>query len=536
VAGAVVVPFALNRFVFGKIAVVALALAMAMTIPPRGRLTARARVALVAAAVVIVGAVAAGAMPLAQALGRGPRYEGLPTLGLYLGCCAAGARLLGPDRTRGAMAWFLRTLAVVAVVVGVQATCEAHGLHLLRTAVARPGGLLGNASDLGAWSVLALGPVLAVAVVTHERLFMVATGALGAAIVVAASRGALLGSIVVAVTLAAVLACRRERVHSLIVVIAILAAALALPATRDRVTGTSPYASRTVSGRADLWWESMRLIADRPALGVGVGGYIDALPGVGTERDDRATDDGGRPDSPHNWPLQVLAAGGIPLLLIVGWLLVFTARRGIAASARQPTDGEAAALLGLLAGLAGYAAALLTHFTSPGTTPLAATFAGVLLATRVRPRPGPQVSAEIALGRGAASALAGAIAMVALAAALAEIPLRVALDDLAAGRLTAAEHQLDVARAFRPWDSDISGVAAYGYMTLAVSGKHWAARLGQPWSERELRAVPESINALDTGWRLATLAGDSHRALELRDRARAVDPQNPIWVTSHTVR
>ena len=115
-----------------------------------------------------------------SSLGRPPRYEGAVALPVYLGAFVAGARLLGPRRAPGSTAWLLDGLAVAALAIGIEAALEAAGLRPLLSNVSRPGSLLGNASDQGAWALLALGPLAAVAIRLRGALHR--AGAVGAAV------------------------------------------------------------------------------------------------------------------------------------------------------------------------------------------------------------------------------------------------------------------------------------------------------------------------------------------------------------------
>jgi len=546
-SGAVFVPLALNRFVFAKLALAAAAIVLAFAVRPRGRLPRAAIALLLASAVVLMLAALTGQTPLGQLLGRPPRYEGVFVLPVYLGALLVGARLLGPGRARGSMVWFLRCLALAALAIGVEALAEAAGLRPLASDVARPGSLLGNASDEGAWALLALGPLANVALRVRGRLY--AIGALGAAsaLVCSGSRGALLGAGALAAVLAVLAPRPRLRVPIVGALAGVALCAVALPASRSHVLGQSALARRTVTGRRLLWQETAQLLRARPLLGVGPSGYVDAIPRYDTRGYELAVGPANPPDSPHNWILQSAAAGGLLLALLAVALAALTLRRGARALATQSSGGEAAAVAGMLAGLSGYAVALLFHFTSPGTTPLAAVFAGALLA--VRPSGDAAISAAhrqaapawrlgwmsrapiaiwpCRLARAARSAAFGALALVLSAAALAEIPLRSALVAAASGHFVAANQDFRTAEALRPWDMAIAAIAGHAYATLAGDGSPSAARFGLGWSERDVAAFPHSVQALADAATLAAAGGEHARSAALLDRALRADPNNP---------
>lgn len=530
ISGAAFMPHALNRFVFAKLAIAALGVVLAFTVPRRGRLPPSAVALLAAAALAIVVAALLAATPVAQVIGRAPRYEGAVTLTIYLGACIAGARLLGAGRARGATAWFLRVLAVASIAIGVQAMLEVCGVRLLSTDAARPGSLLGQASDLGAWGVLALGPLAAVALHTRDRLLVAGAVAAAAGIVASGSRGALLGALVALLVLALAASERRHRVALVLMTLVLVAAAFALPATRDRLTGSSPFAARTVSGRVLLWHDTVRLLATVPLLGVGPSGYLDAIPRFHTRRYERAVGPVGRPDSPHNWLLQSAAAGGLLLTAVALALAGLTMRRGYRSSRAQRTRAAAAAFEGMLAGLAGYSTALLTHFTSPGTTPLAATLAGALLSAPPSEREGSprRLLVPRRVATGSAGALAALTIALLIAAALAEIPLRSATRQAVAGQVAEAGKDLRLARSLRAWDPEIAASATHLYATLAAASVPGAALEGRSWSEDELAALPRSVQALEDAATLAAARNDEARAAALVSDALDADPNNPL--------
>ena len=378
--------------------------------------------------------------PGAQLLGRSPRYEGVLALSVYLGALVAGARLLGTGQAPGASAWMLDVLSVTALAIGIEAALEAAGLRPLASNVSRPGSLLGNASDQGAWAVLALGPLTIAAFTFRERLYIAGAVAGAVALSTSGSRGALAGAVAVVLVLAL---CRPPRVVviGLAVGVAVVAAGvLALPASRARVLQTSPLAVQTTKGRALIWSETASLVFDHPLLGVGPNGYVDAIPAYHDRRYERVVGPQSPPDSPHNWILQAASAGGLLLALLgvalAGWTLVAGWR-----AVRRETGSGAVIAAGLLAGLAGYAVALLFHFTTPGTAPLAALYAGALLSQPIRTGGGSRRPVSVSASRVGAAAY-GVLAVVLAAAAFAEIPLRQALVRAAAGDLRDGKSRL----------------------------------------------------------------------------------------------
>lgn len=531
-SGAAFLPEALNRFVFPKLAVAAAGVTLAATVPARGRLPRAAVALLLAGSVVLLAGALTGATPAVQLIGRAPRYEGLLGLTVYVGAGVAGARLLGYSRARGSTGWFLRCLALASLAIGIEAALEAAGLRPLVSNVARPGSLLGNASDEGAWALLALGPLAGVAIRVGGRLFTAGALAALVTIICSGSRGALVGGAAVALVLAVLASRRAIRLTVIAGLACLLIGALALPATRARVTGTGGDATQTATGRLLLWSETLHLLADHPMLGTGPSGYVDAIPAYHTASYERKVGQANPPDSPHDWLLQAAVAGGLPLLALALALAGLTLRRGLQAVREQPTGGEAGAIGGLLAGLVGYGVALLFHFTSPGTTPLAALLGGALLGGTQSPLGRDDwLSTQWArlhrTVRLTALGVGAVLTLVSAAAAAAEIPLRLAIDDAASGHLKASERQFDLARDLRPWDPAIAATAAHAYATLAADGFGAAIPPGLYWASRELSAYPHNIQALSDGATLELAGGDRDAARPLLVRALRLEPRNP---------
>jgi hypothetical protein len=522
VAGAGFLPGALDRFVFPKLALDAAGVALALSVPARGALPRAGKWLLVLAGLILLAAALSGVTPLQQLIGRPPRYEGLVALPVYLGVLVSGARLLGPGRAPGSMAWMLDGLSVAALAIGIEAALEAAGLRPLVSSVSRPGSLLGNASDQGAWAVLALGPLAAVAI--RRRGVLHRAGALGAAVALATSgsRGALVGAVVLALVLVALIPDRGSRIALAIGCAVLALGVLALPTTRSRVLSGTPLSQQTVSGRRLLWSETLKLVGDHPLLGVGPSGYVDAIPAYHDHRYEVEIGPTNPPDSPHDWLLQAAAAGGPGLVLVALLLAGLVLSRGTKAALEQRANPDGVIFTGLLAGLAGYGVALLFYFTGPGTTPLAALFAGALIAA---PPPSP-ASAYTRL-RGGLVAGYTLLTVVLVAAAVAEMPLRSALLQATAGNLAAADHDFHLAHDLRPWDAGIAQIATHVYAVLALEHQAGASRFGLPWAVKELDAYPDSVQALEDGATIESAAGRPVASARLLRRARRLEPENP---------
>ena len=513
-SGIAVLPGALNRFVFPKWAVLAGGIATALRGPARGRLPTPVLVLLAVGLVVLATAALAGADPVGQLVGAAPRYEGLPGVLLYVGACLTGVRLLGPGRHPDQDVLLVRILAGAAVAVALAAVLETAELAWWQSDVSRPGSLLGNASDQGAWGVLALGPLLLTAVRTPSRWPVAGTLAALAAVVLSGSRGALVGAAVVLAVVLLAARGRRARLLGIGVGAATAAAALAVPGVRSRLVGDG-LAGRTAAGRGDLWSEALSLNGEKPVMGVGPGGFAEAVRGVHDASWYAEVGADFPPDSPHSWPLQALLAGGPVLLLALLGLVVLTAR-----AAYRVLRAESV-LPGLAAGLAGYGTALLFHFTGPGHTPLAAMFAGALLAVPLRDperRPAPSVRA--------ASLAAAAVAVIAASGAVAEVPLRQAVLAVGTGDDSAADESFEGAQTLRPWDDAVAVTAGHAYRVAAVAASDEDALQR---AERWLAEMdgPSSVPVLADLAAVREARGDLAGAEDVLAAALGRDPANP---------
>jgi O-antigen ligase len=536
-------PGALDRFVFVKVALMAAGVALAFSVPARGRLPSKVVSILFLGAAVLLVATLREAAPLSAIVGRSPRFEGVFILPVYVGAAAAGARLLGPNRAAGSTAWFMNCLALAAVLVGIEAALEFSGLRPLATNVARPGSLLGNASDEGAWAVLVLGPLAALAVTTRKWPYILGALAAIVTLVASGSRGALLGAVVVALVLV-VLEPRRSL--KLIIVGGLVVVALssfAAPATRNRIVGASPYSVETVKGRLLLWDETVHLVDQHLLVGVGASDFVNAIPRYHNREWQLKVGPANPPDSPHDWILQAASDGGLLLALDTLVLAIVVLLDGFAATKRQFNRGERAAVVGMLAGVVGYGVALLFHFTSPGTTPLAATLAGALVAVSAR---SPSDASSNANSQSqvpdrervsqvidaARVVLFSALALLLLCAAIAEIPLRSAIDEAAIGNLGAADHSFRLASDFRPWDPSIAETAGHAFAVLAANGEPGAARLGALWVAKELTENPDGVLSLEDAAAIDVATDHLVTAATLLRRAEILDPTDPVVLLS----
>jgi hypothetical protein len=502
------------------VALVAAGGAVAAWAPARGRLPTAVRWLLAAGAALLVAAALAGAAPLAQLIGLGQRYEGLVVLPVYLLAGLCGARLLGPARAPADERLTVRVLAIAAVAVAILAVLETAGLRPLVTNVSRPGSLLGNASDEGAFGVLVAGP-LAAAALRRSSAGVVGVVAALAIVLLSTSRGALVGALAAAVVLLVTARTVYARVAVAGATAGLLVLAVLLPVTAPRVTGRTPLSRATVSGRLQVWSETLALVAKNPVLGVGPSGFGNAILAEHTRGYEQRVGPANPVDSPHDWPLQALAAGGPGLLLVALALAGLTVQAGWRKS-RAPPGGAPTFDAGLLAGLAGYGAALLFHFTSPGPSSLAALFGGALLATAVQPGAGARY-------RLARTIWPAAFAVLLTMAAVAEIPLRAAVLAVGEGHLGAAQRDFAAAHDLRPWDVEVDLTAGHAFAVAAAAGAgEPAAADAVRWLTPALARLPGYEPVLEDLASARETLGQFAAATRLLDIALADDRYNPL--------
>lgn len=550
-ASIVLLPDAFVRWFLPKDALAAIAITLSSVAVSRGRLPAWFVIGSSCAAALALASVLMSAAPGPQLWGRWPRYEGLVTLPVYFGAVWAGARLLGSASSASAIRSLVRAVAVSAIALGAVSVLEATGARPIASDLARPGALTGNATDQGILGALLLAllalPTLRswgksgsanVSASVLDRGLLTA-GALFAAlsVILSASRAGLLAGAVVLTVLTALEIARagRQGGGRLLAVgggalLVLLGGAMAVPLTRDRLLGASPLSTRSIEGRFDFWRESRGLLADHP-LGVGSSGFLNAAAPSSTA--------GSTLDSPHSWVFQVALAGGLPLLVLVLTLVLAVAglgfRRWRSATTVQP--GRADILAGAIAGLAGYGLALLTHFTAPSTTILAALLVGMLVAAA------PSDGLHWRLPEGARRTLLSRMRTVALAiwavwlvtVLSADVSLGAAVSAAANGDLDRARTQFESAQRLRPWDADLASIAAQSFAAAADGGLAEAAGDAIAWAERSRATLPNTVateRALATG-QLA--AGDPHGAERTLATLSARAPLDAVIASQHAL-
>jgi Flp pilus assembly protein TadD/O-antigen ligase len=512
-----------------KAAVVTAGIAACVMARPVGTLP-RAVAALGAAGIVwLTLCAAASETPWSSLVGRYPRYEGIPMLAVYGAAAWAGSRLLtaaSPARQRlttTVLALGALTATSVAVIERMNGTT-------------RPGSLLTNAAELGAYSALCLGVLLVAALRDRSGWSVAGTIAATIGIVLSGSRGALLGAAVVVVVVA-IGEGRRVRSWRRAVVggaagLALLGAMAALvPSLRSRVSGDSDLAAATVVGRRLLWETAADLVAGSPWLGVGPSGFTDAIGRFQSPAWAAAVGPANPPDSPHQVMLQAAAAGGIVLVAIAAAVVVVSGYYAVITLRSRSMWPWA-----LAASVGAYAVCLQVEFTHPANTPLALVLLGALVGRPAAAIP-PPTRTKGAESNGSSvpapakrtRVLAAAVAIVGVAvvvSAMAEYAFETALTRLEAGDVAGASAAFSTASSLRPWDRDLELRTAYAMTAGATSGLV-PPSAAVPRAEVAVERFPTSTEAHLTLAGAYEAAGDLAAAEAALADAAKLSPWNP---------
>lgn len=528
----VFLPDGLYRFILPKLVVLFLAVAFAFAVQPMTRIHPKIGWLLAAIPFSYVVAAAVSSNPWAALVGRWPRYEGLPVLLLYVALFVLGGRLFGAASGRPARRFLVMALSISAVCLAPIALAEALGFRPLGGGEdMRPGSTMGNATDLGLVGLVGCLTLLPAAL--QSKSLLLRCGALAAAVTVVASGSRACISVLVAggVVLLGVRAFSRfrrgRRASALILLLAFTAGAVALiwsiPSVANRI-----FSTETVVGRVFLWEASVSSLSESFLFGLGGGRFVDVLPVHLSENFAKNVGTDFPADSPHMLPLQLVSAGGIIFLVLVSILVWRVLQRGVKA-ARAKGDAEYRLfMIGGVTACCAYGAALLTHFTSPGTMALVCLLAGAIAAPPARPElqgvPNRR-KATAAAARIVIPALALLAACGAGVGAVAELWMKTAATFAASGHIEQASRAFEHARALRPWDQDLDLLAGQAFASRAVEDDRAAAVAALRWGTFALQRNPESFEAA-TVLAIGQLGtGDVQTATATLDQLIARSPQ-----------
>lgn len=437
-------PIGLEALPLSKAVLAGIGVTLILIGPRDSKLPRPVAIVLLACVTALVVAASLAAIPSASFFGRYPRYEGLWTICVYVGALAAGARIRQWPSVIKPLTAVLSVAALLALI-GTIPDLVSGG------AGDRVNSLLGNASELGLWACMAA-LLLTPAAIRKEPLAIAGAAAAVLALVLSASRGALLGFVVGAVVL--ILVRYRSRTGLAVVggVVGVALLVLVVPFARSRVLGTDAVAGGTARDRWAIWESTWNLIQQHLLFGVGPSGFVDSVPARYTDEFVLGTGRRFTLDSPHNLLLQILVVGGLLLLAAAGALFVCWVLAAI------PAVRNHAAVVGApIAAMAAALVALQTHFTTPGTAPLLAALAGFVVARPARRDGSPPdgTAAAEALGRWTPAAVVSLATLVLVGALLAEVAAAGAVDALGRGQADAAASDWRLAHRLRPWDGDL---------------------------------------------------------------------------------
>jgi O-antigen ligase len=299
---------------------------------------------------------------------RCDRLSGLIWLGLIgwmllaavFGADALHAWIGTPDRRMGWLAWctfpllylcgqaivtrrdqrtVVRGAAIAASLLGVWCAFERAGWSLIDETFAghRVGGPFGQPAYVGAAAVL-LGPLAVGLVLDRDEVVLwKVAGALGAvgagaALLLAQTRGAWLGALVVLVLLGVFHGGVVRRHWRLLVVAAVaLVVLFAVTPLGGRVADAFDLGQGTTRGRFDDWAVGARVVEGHPVLGVGPEGYRVVFPQVVSARYVERYGSSVVPDRAHNGIIDVATSGGVVAGVLYAALLALMVVAGVRA-------------------------------------------------------------------------------------------------------------------------------------------------------------------------------------------------------------
>lgn len=542
-------PGANNRWGWATLLCALVGCGIALLGTARGQLPRWTRLTVLAVSMTLLLSALRGSAPLAQVLGRAPRYEGAIELVVLIAAGAAGSRLFGPgtcaapslqrDGRDGGVAFpaFLRGTAVSTAVLAFVALLESFGLRPLETDLVRPGSLAGNATDQGILGVIATAFLGSILVRAHDgrrtagvHVAWLISGAAAGVVAVATSnsRAAIVALGIVVLGLAVMfIQGHRSRLRALTWTLAgavgVAIVIMSVPLTRERLFGGSAFAQQTVGDRAIIWADAWRLILTAPIIGVGPNGFMDAI--TPFFRDDWYTraQVGSILDSPHNVVLQAAAAGGIlgvclAAVIAIGGIVVGIRR------IRNADDTQAGSLLGALLALIAAGVALQSTPTSPVTLVPLAVMYGVLVAAPAGPTSRP---AGVRIAHAAGLAFIVVWAGFVTVCAIADVALLQGRSQAMRGDFVSAGRSFQDAAVLRPWDPDIPLSAAQAFGTAAGNGLTGGEQYAEVWAQQAMRMLPDSAQAQYVGGMVAMLRQDAVSARVRLTRAVELVPADP---------
>ena len=289
------------------------------------------------------------------------------------------------------------------------------------------------------------------------------------------------------------------------------------------VVATRGDAIGSFAGRAGKWQAALAMGRDRPFTGFGLDLFVDWYHSYRPVFDAVERGLSHTADAAHSVPLQLLAGGGVPLLLAYG---VFVASVGVMAlRAIRRSSGERRLLVGALTGAwVAYQMQSAVSIDVPALAVLHWVLAGLLVAAatpttrstdeHMHPRWTPAPALALAV-------LAGLVTLAVALPVRAEVSARRAIRFGIQGEHASAERALGIALRLNPWEPRYAVVLAR--QRLQRGDERQAV---EAFALAESRSPHSMVIALEAA-RAADGAGDETEALRLYDKAVALDPNAP---------
>ena len=289
------------------------------------------------------------------------------------------------------------------------------------------------------------------------------------------------------------------------------------------VVTTRGDAIGSFAGRAGKWHAALVMGRERPLTGFGLDLFVDWYHSYRPAFDAIERGLSHTADAAHSVPLQLLAGGGVPLLLAYVFFAACVGLMGLRAI--RQSSGERRLLLGALAGAwVAYQVQAAVSIDVPALAVLHWVLAGLLVAAAT---PKPRSTAQHWHRRwtpAPAFGLAVLVGLVALAVAVpvrAEVSARRAIRFGIQGEHASSERALGIALRLNPWEPRYAVVLAR--QRLQRGDERQAV---EAFALAESRSPHSMVIALEAA-RAADTAGDQIEAARLYDKAVALDPNSP---------
>jgi O-antigen ligase len=409
--------------------------------------------------------------------------------------------------------------------------------------IVRPPGPLGHADYLAAfllWPVFAGSALWAADPRRAGRWLGIAAALTGvAALVLAGSRGALLGLFV---GLSILVWLRRPRMRTVaagLAIFAVTATVFYISPAGTRLRARAFWISEDSAGGARLllWRDSARMAATRPWAGFGPDNFVAEFPRFESAELARAYPDFYH-ESPHNLFLDGLTGQGVPGVVLLALWMILGISAGRASVTRAPP--ELRPIAGAL--LAGLAASLVAQQFVVFVVPTAfAFYLGIGLLAGLEPGSAQAAASTVSRTLRGAVAICGTIAAVLLATA----GYRLATADLALARIRRSLDAGERGRAMELWQSAKTRPPLIGVTADLYFSRRWAVaasaaldplekvRLGALAIEaaRSATTVPEQRQNAWYNYAILAAALDDPKTVE--SSLRAAISAGPRWYKPH---